>query len=803
MSDSSFKLPLLAGRKKLPALPGQQKGVQYGVIWDACPIPERGSCYVVRFESSSTVSILAYVDNRGGVFHVDHPITLAPAGEPDLAAVPDSNGHEGTLYVKDAHAALQPHGRYHGAFSGLMREVGDTETWNTQRSLGYRPFMASVYLRLCVIDGASSPRPDLDGAAVDAAPRALGRKVSLFADFSSTPLPDAIDALLYRIAEQRDPSGIELFARRVLSSIDLERLRSIVAKSPVSLVRIDRMDGFYLVFDRGELDADEERFVLAAEAAINRVYRVLAALGFGLAPATSSPSEEACSVLDQHSFREVTGHVEKLLSRAVAPNPWIQPGSLAAKPGGEWDMRTRFASLCESLNLIARFEYGFQCASASRGFTVEFVEPSSDAMPAEAYDQEMRAWRRLDEEGRSLLADEYACRMSLVAAAAAFASSLMVSSCAVVCRDAVTREPRRAFFFERTSFTADVVPLAERLCDQQLRSGAARRALSQYACKGPVRPVCDEACFVSPRDDGRRLPPGLQRLLLADTASELEVMEAPDDPYMARLHELRERMPQDRDGAVAGFIELVGELEASCAAAELLSDRPMRSEFCESYLGRIVVPLTVDDPETRIHRVPDALFFAQYELGDAYFRAGDLDRALVEARKLLDMAATSMQAHFMMVNVLARMERFQEVAEVVRHGARVSYDRESLAYLYYRGAFAFWALGERETALALYCLIPHGGHLGELAQAEMQPLMAEMDRTERPGIEEVAAVVRSAGLAMPPDQAVVDQISDAAVLLADNGFFHLANRCVRGMWHIMGHDELGVVSRSLLPEPRF
>lgn len=262
-------------------------------------------------------------------------------------------------------------------------------------------------------------------------------------------------------------------------------------------------------------------------------------------------------------------------------------------------------------------------------------------------------------------------------------------------------------------------------------------------------------------------------------------------------------MPQDRDGAVAGFIELVGELEASCAAAELLSDRPMRSEFCESYLGRIVVPLTVDDPETRIHRVPDALFFAQYELGDAYFRAGDLDRALVEARKLLDMAATSMQAHFMMVNVLARMERFQEVAEVVRHGARVSYDRESLAYLYYRGAFAFWALGERETALALYCLIPHGGHLGELAQAEMQPLMAEMDRTERPGIEEVAAVVRSAGLAMPPDQAVVDQISDAAVLLADNGFFHLANRCVRGMWHIMGHDELGVVSRSLLPEPRF
>lgn len=43
-----------------------------------------------------------------------------------------------------------------------------------------------------------------------------------------------------------------------------------------------------------------------------------------------------------------------------------------------------------------------------------------------------------------------------------------------------------------------------------------------------------------PRDDHRPLPPALRDLLLADTADELEVMEEDNDPYVARVVELRE-----------------------------------------------------------------------------------------------------------------------------------------------------------------------------------------------------------------------------------------------------------------------
>ena len=124
-------------------------------------------------------------------------------------------------------------------------------------------------------------------------------------------------------------------------------------------------------------------------------------------------------------------------------------------------------------------------------------------------------------------------------------------------------------------------------------------------------------------------------------------MEDGETPEMRCVSELRRQEASDPDGALNGLGELVGELEASCAAAELMSAQSLVSQFCESYIGRMLLPLAVGDSEQRIHRVPDALFFAQYELANMLFRASALEQALTEARKVLDMASTSMQAHLL------------------------------------------------------------------------------------------------------------------------------------------------------------
>ncbi len=804
MAESApFELTFRTHRKRLPALPGQSEGTSYGVIWGGCPLPADGSCYVVEFcpESDSQVSIIAYVNKSGGVYQVDRPITLAPDDHPDFVVVPDESGHAGTVCVRDPAPdnpmALKVCGRYRGSFVGTMREVGESVTWNTEHSLTYRPFMASMFLRYCVFDAA---RPSLrPHQTVDLTPIPLERPIRLFEGFGRTPLPDALDALIYRIDAAEAPSGIERFARRVLGAIDSERLRQIITAHEVHLAHIARMDGFYLNFDRAALDAEDAVALMVAETAINRVYQVLVALGAGLGEVVASPSEEACSIFDQRALYGVSSWVACALERALAPNEWSCPGSRSCVPGGEWDVRTRFTSLCEQLNLVVRFEYDMRCCAAEGVMQVRFIAPVGPMMPRSWFVQDEGAWHDATASECATMARECAARMVLVAAAVAFSSSLMMRRVYVEEVDLDRPDRPIVFEFDRTTFTSSLAPLAAELEGKRLVDPVAAERLSPFMRTDPVPDVVPAAWLVPPVQDDRPIPPALVDLVQADFVRELEVMEDPDDPAMKRFTALRELEQTDPRAALEGLSRLVDELEASSAAAELLSAGPLVSRFCENHLGRILLPLLDDDPELRYRRAPDALYFAQHEICQMYQRLGDFDRALREARKLLDMGPTAMQAHFALVNVLARLERFDEVIEVCRHGLRIAYDRESISYLYYRLAFALWRQGDRESALACYRLMPPQGEMADAAAVETRALMAEMGLTEEPSLASASALARRAGIPVAPTPAVSERIADVAVLCADNGLFFLASRCVYHLWRINRADELGVVQRSLMP----
>lgn len=300
-----------------------------------------------------------------------------------------------------------------------------------------------------------------------------------------------------------------------------------------------------------------------------------------------------------------------------------------------------------------------------------------------------------------------------------------------------------------------------------------------------------------PRDDHRPLPPALRDLLLADTADELEVMEEDNDPYVARVVELREQSKVDRAGAFEGFSRLVEELEAKCTVAELLATGPVQTQFCDNQLVRMVLPVMEEDRSVRILRAPDALYFAQHEICSFYAEQEDFERALPEVRRLYDLARSSMQSHFALINVLARLERYDEIIEVARHGLRIASDRPSIGYLFYRLAFAYWNCDQLELALACYRLVPRGEESGGSAQEEMQGLMNEMGVIKPPTFEEAVETIRKAGLELPPVPAATNQLADAAVQLVDNGFFFLARGCIYQMWRTMGNDELGSLNRSL------
>lgn len=807
----TYKLRFLDPKKRFPSMPEQPAGRSYGVVWKVFGEDPKESCYVVEFVGKSHISLLGYVSVSGEVYKVDGPVQKVPLPKnPDMKLVLDeSDSSVGEILVRGANGAMRACARTVGSPKGPMREQSDHETWNSSRSLPYGEFMASMFLRYVIFADPKNalantvPADELDEGIKNTANKIklvkLPEPVEVFLGFNTAPLPDAIETLLYRVDHADNPSGIERYAAALMSEVDLPRLRTITAKSEMGLARIDRSKLFYLNFDRSLLDQDEIDMLLAIECRLNRLSGILERIGAGLGPVASSPSFEGCSLFDLWHISKTTNDVPRLLETLSNDNPWAKPGTVACQPGGEWDVRTRFARIVEALNVVTRLDYIYRANVAEGIMLVRFGRTVVDALPQREYDAQDDAWREVDEPKRAAWATEHDARVALTLAAACFASGARITRCYVQISAPDGEQGERiiaTYSFGRAAYLANCVPAAKNFESMDMDDMPCKRMLEAYESDAPdaIEPA---EVHARPRDDHRSLPPALRDLLLADTADELEVMEEGDDPYVARVAELRERAKVDRAGAFEGFSRLVEELEAKCAVAELLATGPVQTLFCDNQLVRMVLPVMEEDRSVRILRAPDALYFAQHEICSFYADQEDFERALPEVRHLYDLARSSMQSHFALINVLARLERYDEVIEVARHGLRIASDRSSIGYLFYRLAFAYWNCDQLELALACYRLVPRGEESGSNALEEMQGLMNEMGVNEPPTFEEAVETISKAGLELPPVPAVSNQLADAAVQLVDNGFFFLARVCIFQMWRTMGNDELGSLSRSL------
>ena len=807
----TYKLRFLDPKKRFPVMPEQPAGRAYGVVWKLFGEDPHESCYVVEFVGKSHVSLLGYVSVSGEVYKVDRPVNeVSLPDDPDMQLILDeSDSNIGEIAVRGTDGTMRSRARVIGSPEGTMREQSDRETWNSTRSLRYGEFMASMFLRYVIFaDSENSVSSTADGDGLDEGMKnavdkiklvKLPEPVEVLLGFDSTPLPDAIETLLYRIDHTDNPSGIERYAAALMGEVNLPRLRTIATKTEMSLARIDRSRLFYLNFDRSLLDQDEIDTLLAVECRLNRLSGILERIGAGLGPVASSPSFEGCSLFDLWHISKTTNDVPRLLETLSNDNPWAKPGTVACQPGGEWDVRTRFARIVEALNVVTRLDYTYRANVAEGIMLVRFGRTVVDAMPQREYDAQDDAWREVDGPKRAAWATEHDARVALTLAAACFASGARITRCYVQIAAPDGEQGERVvetYSFGRAAYLADCVSVAKDLENMDMDDTPCKRLLEAYEADAPdmIEPA---EVHARPRDDHRSLPPALRDLLLADTADELEVMEEDNDPYVARVVELREQSKVDRAGAFEGFSRLVEELEAKCTVAELLATGPVQTQFCDNQLVRMVLPVMEEDRSVRILRAPDALYFAQHEICSFYAEQEDFERALPEVRRLYDLARSSMQSHFALINVLARLERYDEIIEVARHGLRIASDRPSIGYLFYRLAFAYWNCDQLELALACYRLVPRGEESGGSAQEEMQGLMNEMGVIKPPTFEEAVETIRKAGLELPPVPAVTNQLADAAVQLVDNGFFFLARGCIYQMWRTMGNDELGSLNRSL------
>ena len=208
-----------------------------------------------------------------------------------------------------------------------------------------------------------------DGGSQNAAgATASGRTTrDALAEFTATPLPDAIDGLLFRVsmADPTDPtssSGFDAYAARLLSEAEAPSLRAIAVEHPVELRRLNTTGLFWSIFDDSTISAGNRGTILRIESVLDRLALISKALEGDEGTAfVSATTEGACSELDWQVLRSIANDANDYLTAAERDNKLDTQYGTTGTRGGNWDLSTRLAAACEAMVLPFRLEYRFAC----------------------------------------------------------------------------------------------------------------------------------------------------------------------------------------------------------------------------------------------------------------------------------------------------------------------------------------------------------------------------------------------------------------------------------------------------------
>ena len=789
-----IKLPLFSKTSKLAAIPGQSEGVTYGVVWDACRDPEHGFGYVAELLPGRRARLLAWLAADGKVYSCDRPLTGLAGLRPslELAQWQDRKG-QGAIRVPDPNGGGQPVivGEYQTTWDqryGFVNPTRDPGRFFLTRNWELRYFLAVSWLTFVHI-------PQTQGVA---AGTGGGRIGEVILDLLDGPLPDALDALIWRgTTQQGQASGFERFAARQLVEAGAADVRAIAAEHNVTLVRLGSTSLFWLRFD-DDVSPEQRATLLAVEAALNRLWFVEWAAGAadGGTGMLHAFDERFCAQAAQGALREISRNAGAVAQRERADNPYRTIRGAEGARGGIWDVSTRFVDTCERLKLPFRLEYRFDVDLDAGVMAVRFTVPSANAFPASRMGE--RGWYDA-RAGRPACAATYAIRLAGLMAQAAFASSVRVMAVDVTAHeDGLAGRPLLSLGFDRTPFLMEALPpLKDGRLDNPMFDDdplavlnvlkpvrhAVRFADDRGLCE--ITPLPVHASLEAKRKevwrDRRPLPEPLRGLLRADTVAELDVMHddavVGDDEVRAILEE-NEESPLIASVQLEAVLSRIGEIG--------LDEQGRLPLYCAYPMARLIVSLdsgmgagsVLPDAEplrsadTRYWKAPDAAYGAHLWLSRFARQEGDADRGLAEALQCLSLAPTTARAYIEVAVCHAEQEQYAQAAETLTQGLRVALLPGDFLYMYYRLAYALWRIGRTNEAVACYTMVLREPNtaLAETARGELAELRQQIDDTRPPmAVAEAEQVLHAANIPVSPTEAALDAMAAAAVGLTDAG----------------------------------
>lgn len=789
-----IKLPLFSKTSKLAAIPGQPEGVTYGVVWDACRDPEHGFGYVAELLPGRRARLLAWLAAGGKVYSCDRPLTGLAGLRPSLELVQwqDRKG-QGAIRVPDPNGGGQPVivGEYQTTWDqryGFVNPTRDPGRFFLTRNWELRYFLAVSWLTFVHI-------PQTQGVAAGSGGGRIGEVILNLLD---GPLPDALDALIWRGTTQPgQASGFERFAARQLVEAGAADVRAIAAEHNVTLVRLGSTSLFWLRFD-DDVSPEQRATLLAVEAALNRLWFVEWAAGAadGGTGMLHAFDERFCAQAAQGALREISRNAGAVAQRERADNPYRTIRGAEGARGGIWDVSTRFVDTCERLKLPFRLEYRFDTDLDAGVMAVRFTVPSANAFPASRMGE--RGWYDA-RAGRPACAAAYAIRLAGLMAQVAFASSVRVMAVDVTAHeDGLAGRPLLSLGFDRTPFLMEALPpLKDGRLDNPMFDDdplavlnvlkpvrhAVRFAGDRGLCE--ITPLPVHASLAAKRQevwrDRRPLPELLRGLLRADTVAELDVMHddavVGDDEVRAILEE-NEESPLIASVQLEAVLSRIGEIG--------LDEQGRLPLYCAYPMARLIVSVdsgmgagsVLPDAEplrsadTRYWKAPDAAYGAHLWLSRFARQEGDADRGLAEALQCLSLAPTTARAYIEVAVCHAEQEQYAQAAETLTQGLRVALLPGDFLYMYYRLAYALWRIGRTNEAVACYTMVLREPNtaLAETARGELAELRQQIDDTRPPmAVAEAEQVLHAANIPVSPTEAALDAMAAAAVGLTDAG----------------------------------
>ncbi len=624
-------------------------------------------------------------------------------------------------------------------------------------------------------------------------------------EFNRMPLPDAIDGIIFRasMADPSDPhalSGFERYAARAFGEVDSAALRSIAIEHPLEARFLGTTKLFWIHFDRTSISEEKRAIILHAESVLNRLTLVGRSID-------ANADEIACSRVDWGLFRTVADDARDLIdSSSKRATRTENYHGAKATPGGNWDVLIRFATVCESSVLPFRLEYQHDCDAASGAFAADITLPAPSFFPRSRWDDAQNRWVDASAEQASAAA-AYDLRLITRIAAIAFGSSLGILT-AVISGHEVSLDSSStvSFEFSRAAFLTDTVPRvnAGSFSDPRFTSDPAtmfsllrptRWALSPDA-DGRSKPIDKiKAALPATRiplaQDTRPLPSAMAALLHADRVCDLDVMSAQDADLAARVHAAA------ADRADAPLLACAQLEEIVAKADEKTPEDGLTELYCDGMFARMLVSLVETDPDVRYSRASDSVQQARSALAELYTDLGDHDGAIAQARKCLSIAPTSPDSHLDVINACAAAERYEDVVGVAKKALAVAVTDQSVSYLYYRLAYAFWRTGRIDEAIACYTRVSQGHNIFDVAQQELAELLREAGRAHAFDRPEAESVLRAAGVPLAPTDAALSVLAEVAIACTDAGI-PLAASPAAALVGSVDHDDIIMgVSTSL------